>query len=74
MATHSSVLAQEIPWTEMPGGLRSVGVGKESNMTQRLNNSKEKVQSYLLNGDCMAWPQQHLSLFEKMAAIADSLQ
>ena len=24
-ATHSSILALEIPWTEEPGGLRSVG-------------------------------------------------
>ena len=26
MATHSSVLAQEIPWTEKPGGLQSIGL------------------------------------------------
>ena len=26
MATHSSVLAWEIPWTEEPGGLQSVGL------------------------------------------------
>ena len=25
MATHSSVLAWRIPWTEEPGGLRSMG-------------------------------------------------
>ena len=25
MASHSSVLAWEIPWTEEPGGLQSVG-------------------------------------------------
>ena len=25
MATHSSILAWEIPWTEEPGGLESVG-------------------------------------------------
>ena len=25
MATYSSILAQEIPWTEEPGGLQSVG-------------------------------------------------
>ena len=25
MATHSSVLAQRIPWTEEPGGLQSMG-------------------------------------------------
>ena len=26
MATHSSVLAWRIPWTEEPGGLQSVGL------------------------------------------------
>ena len=25
MATHSSILAQSIPWTEKPGGLQSMG-------------------------------------------------
>ena len=25
MATHSSILAWKIPWTEKPGGLQSVG-------------------------------------------------
>ena len=25
MATHSSILACEIPWTEEPGGLQSMG-------------------------------------------------
>ena len=28
MATHSSILAWEIPWTEEPGGLQSIGVAK----------------------------------------------
>jgi len=26
MATHSSILVWEIPWTEEPGGLQSVGL------------------------------------------------
>ena len=25
MATHSSILARKIPWTENPGGLQSIG-------------------------------------------------
>ena len=33
MATHSSILAWEIPWTEEPGGLQSMGVTKESDVT-----------------------------------------
>ena len=39
MATHSSILAWEIPWTEEPGGLHSMGVAKESDTTWPLNNS-----------------------------------
>ena len=29
MATHSSILAWEIPWTEKPGGLESTGSQKD---------------------------------------------
>ena len=28
MATHSSILAWEVPWTEKPGGLQSIGSQK----------------------------------------------
>ena len=34
MATHSSILAWRIPWTEEPGGLQSTG--SESDTTERL--------------------------------------
>ena len=33
MATHSSIFAWEIPWTEEPGGLQSVGL-QESDMAE----------------------------------------
>ena len=33
IATHSSILAWEIPWTEEPGGATVHGVAKDSNMT-----------------------------------------
>ena len=36
MATHSSILAWEIPWTEDPGRLQSMGC-KESDTTERLH-------------------------------------
>ena len=32
MATHSSILAYRIPWTEEPGGLQSMGVTKETQL------------------------------------------
>ena len=34
MATHFSILAWRIPWTEDPGGLQSLRVAKESDMTE----------------------------------------
>ena len=34
MATRSSFLAWETPWTEDPGGLQSLGVEKESDTTE----------------------------------------
>ena len=36
MATHSSILAWKIPWTEDPGGLQSWAC-KESNTTEQLS-------------------------------------
>ena len=33
MATHSSILARRIPWTEEPGGLQSMDC-KASDMTE----------------------------------------
>ena len=37
MATHSHILAWEIPWTEEPGGLQSMGSPK--NQTQLINTT-----------------------------------
>ena len=38
MATHSSILARRIPWTEEPGRIQSMGIlGHESTMTQSSN-------------------------------------
>ena len=43
MATHSSALAQEIPWTEEPGGLWSMGLQRvrldlETKQQQKVTN------------------------------------
>ena len=40
--THSSILAWEIPWTEEPGRLQSMGSQKESDTTEQLNNNSIK--------------------------------
>ena len=52
MATHSSVLAWEIPWTEEPGRLQSMG-HKELDTTQQLNNKNkgEKVETVETDAD-----------------------
>ena len=51
MATHSSILAWEIPWREESGKLHFMGptfhgVAKEPDMTSRLSNSKDKIQEF----------------------------
>ena len=39
MVTHSSILAWEIPWTEEPGGLQSLGLQRvELNATEHTPN------------------------------------
>ena len=39
MATHSSILAWRIPWTEEPGGLQSMGLQRVEHTTQRISLS-----------------------------------
>ena len=47
-ATHSSILAWKIPWTEEPGGLQSPGGRKESDMTELLSLSLWMILSKLI--------------------------
>ena len=42
MATHSSIIAWEIPWTEEPGGLESMGF-QESDTTEQLNSKPKNM-------------------------------
>ena len=42
MATHSSILAWRIPWTEDPGGLQSIGP-KESDTTEVTQHSHARI-------------------------------
>ena len=41
MATHSSILAWEFPWTEEPGGLQSMGLTKELDTTEQLKQQQK---------------------------------
>ena len=45
MATHFSILDWKIPWTEEPGGLQSMGVAKESDMTQQPDKNSKNQRS-----------------------------
>ena len=52
MATHSSILALEIPWTEEPGGLQSMGsqrVGHDLETTQQKQQTKKTKQNNSLD-------------------------
>ena len=42
MATHFSILAQEISWTEEPGGPQCMG-SQEWDTAQRLNNNNNPI-------------------------------
>ena len=39
MAAHSSILAWEIPWTEEPGGLQSMGLQSQTRLSMRAQTS-----------------------------------
>ena len=46
IATHSSILAWKIAWTEEPGGLQSMGC-KESDTTEQLNTEYPLLQIFV---------------------------
>ena len=41
MTTHSNILAWEIPWTEEPGRLQSMGLHKESDTTEQSHTHRQ---------------------------------
>ena len=46
MATYTSILAWETPWTGGPGRLQSMG-SQELDMTQRLNNNNRSMDDHV---------------------------
>ena len=48
MATHSSVLAWRIPWTEEPGGLQSTG-SQESDTTEHISAHSRELDPTFCN-------------------------
>ena len=53
MAAHSSILAWEIPWTEEPGGLQSMGSKKESHTHTHTHTHKRRLSDYTTTNDCI---------------------
>ena len=47
MATHSSILAWEIPWTEEPGGLQSMGSQRVRHNLETKNKNNSVIQDWL---------------------------
>ena len=70
MATHSSTLAWEIPWTEEPGGLQSMG-RTESDTTEALSISREMGSSALFRS---CFSRQHFLHSTRPAANASLLR
>ena len=48
VASHSSILAWEIPWTEQPGGLQSMGLQSQT----RLRDQHTLLHSHVLVASC----------------------
>ena len=44
MATHSSILAYQLPWTQEPGERESIWGRKESDMTEQLTLSNVRLE------------------------------
>ena len=54
MATHSSILAWRIPWTEAPGGLQTLGSQKVRLGGRDLAQTRRQVQK--LAKEIKEWP------------------
>ena len=50
MATHSSTLAWQIPWTEEPGGLQSMGC-QESDTTKATQQQQQRENPEFIPGE-----------------------
>ena len=80
MATHSSLLAWRIPWTEDPSGLHSGvgggGVSKESDTTERLHHRQHPgghVENFSKNVHPHPWLQLRLPCQEQWSSALTTL-
>ena len=68
MATHSSVLAQRIPWTREPGGLQPMGVAKSQTRLKQLN-----THTHTHTHTCQSEKQNQQDVYIKRFIISDWL-
>ena len=59
MASHSSILAWEIPWPEEPGSLFSPRGCKESDTAEQLNTHHDRGANYHYNGN-------HITIYKRI--------
>ena len=69
MATHSSILAWRIPWTEEPGGLQSMD-HKELDMTEQLTILLFHFHKCSLNGLLDLWCCKSRRCYKSMTIIS----
>ena len=59
MAIHSSILAWEIPWTKVPGGLQSMGLQRDrhdlATKQQYMTKSTKRVSMNLISHGKRRW-------------------
>jgi len=76
MATHSSILAWEIPWTEEPGGLHSMGsqrVGHDLEMTKWQQQPCHKLRKiYILKHFAISMSQELFHYSVQFSSVAQS--
>ena len=61
MATHSNILAREIPWTEKSDGLQPIG-SQQSDMTRRVNHHHTEFKKIKLTWACLHFKKKKKSL------------
>ena len=67
MATHSSILAWRIPWTEEPGGLQSMGSQRVGHdwLAHTHPHGKASLERFHWNGWCWSWSSSTLATWCK---------
>ena len=70
MATHSSIPAWEIPWTEEPGGLQSLGSKRVLNTTKHIKIHPFRSMGGSTAADMKSFP---LLLLDKKMQVAKNM-